>query len=141
MPTRESHVAFRNDGSKIGESEFVRREGEAEISLGERRDRTPKGGSHGRSFGGVNFNRDKRALMKVYGEARSSREIIKELLKVGDVVRNRTNDNESIIGILEDGTGQIINKRVEKEAGAGGLEEKLLEDISNDVEKERGERV
>jgi hypothetical protein len=32
-------------------------------------------------------------------------------------------------------------ERVEKEADVGGLEEKLLEDISNDVEKERGERV
>jgi hypothetical protein len=50
-------------------------------------------------------------------------------------------DNKGVVSILENRTRQVINKRVKKPPLSRGLQEELLEDISNNVEEKGGERV
>jgi hypothetical protein len=57
------------------------------------------------------------------------------------MVRDGSNDNEGVISILEDGTREIINKRVKEKTFTSGVEQELLKDIHNNVEEERGKRV
>jgi hypothetical protein len=63
------------------------------------------------------------------------------MFEVGDMVRDGSNNDEGVVGVLEDGARKVIDKGVEEKASKGGQAEHLLEDISNNVEKERGERV
>jgi hypothetical protein len=57
------------------------------------------------------------------------------------VLGDRTNNDEGVIGILEDGTREIVHQGVKEEAGEGGETEHLLKDVSDNVEQKRGERV
>jgi hypothetical protein len=79
--------------------------------------------------------------MEVYSETSGSREVVESLLEVRDVVGNGTDNDESVVGILQDGTRKVVHKRVEQEPFSGGLEEKLLKHISYDIEEERRQRV
>jgi hypothetical protein len=57
------------------------------------------------------------------------------------MLRNSPDDNESIIGILENGAKKVVDKGVEKEPITGSLKKHLLKNIRNDVEKEGGQRI
>jgi hypothetical protein len=116
----------------------VSREGEAEVGLGEGGNGAAKHISHGGGHGGLDFDGNESAFMEIYGKTSCRREVIKSKLEVGDVVRDSADDNQSVISILEDRTGEVINQGVKEEAITGGLEKELLEDISNNVEQEGG---
>jgi hypothetical protein len=79
--------------------------------------------------------------MEVNSETRGRGEGVEDPFQVDDMLGNGPDDDEGIISILEDGTGEIIDKRVKEESLPGGLEEHLLKDIYNDVEEERGQGV
>jgi hypothetical protein len=57
------------------------------------------------------------------------------------VLGDRTNNDEGVIGILEDGTREIVHQGVKEKAREGGETEHLLKDVSDNVEQKRGERV
>jgi hypothetical protein len=140
-PAREAHVAFGHDGGEVTKAQLVRGEREAKIGLREGGDLTPKGDSHGSGNIGISFDGDKGAFVEIDGQAGSGREIIKHLLKIGNMVRDSANDNEGVIGILEDGAGEVIHQGVKEKTREGGDAKHLLKDVSNDVKQEGGERV
>jgi hypothetical protein len=57
------------------------------------------------------------------------------------VLRDSPNNDEGVIGILKDRTREVINERVKKEASLRRMEQKLLEDIRNQVKEKGGEGV
>jgi hypothetical protein len=79
--------------------------------------------------------------MEVDDETGGRREAVEDIFEIRDMLRNGPDNNESVIGVLEDRTGKVIDERVQEETFARGMEDHLLEDINNDVEKEGGERV
>jgi hypothetical protein len=52
--------------------------------------------------GGFNFYGNEGALVKLYGEAGGRREVIESLFEVGDMVRDITDDDMSVVSILKD---------------------------------------
>jgi hypothetical protein len=106
--------------------------------LGKRRDGTTERGGHGGGSRRVGVDRDKGTFVKIYSEPGSGSKIIKDIFKIGDVFRDSANNNEGVVGVLEDRTGEIIDKRVTKEPIPRGLEQKLLENVCNNVEEEGG---
>ena len=81
----------------------MERERETKVGLGEGGDNTPEGGSHGgrrRRFGS---DRDKRALVVVYDKASGSREGVREVFKVHDMLGDGSNNDEGVIGVLKNG--------------------------------------
>jgi hypothetical protein len=79
--------------------------------------------------------------VEVDDEASGRREIVKHLFKVGNMFRDGTDDDEGVISILEDRTGEVINQGVQEEPLAGGMGDHLLQDVNNNVEKEWGKGV
>jgi hypothetical protein len=57
------------------------------------------------------------------------------------MLRDSTNDDEGVVSVLKNGAGKVVDKRVEKQPLTGGQEEKLLENVSDNVKKEGGEGV
>jgi hypothetical protein len=57
------------------------------------------------------------------------------------MLRNSSNNDESIISILKDGTGEVIHQGMLKEPLTGSVEEHLLKNIDNDIEEEGGKGV
>jgi hypothetical protein len=57
------------------------------------------------------------------------------------VFRDSPDDNEGVIGILENGAREVIDQGVEQKAITGGPEEKLLQDVSDNIKEKGGERV
>jgi hypothetical protein len=107
--------------------------------LGKRRNGTPESGGHGGGNRRVSVDRDKGTFVKIDSEPNSGSEFVKNIFKIGNVFRDGANDNEGVVGVLEDRTGEVFNKRVEKEPIPRGLEQKLLENVCDNVEEE-GER-
>jgi hypothetical protein len=101
-----------DNGGKVGRAELVDREGKPQVCLGERGDITSEGICHGEGHGLVSGNRDEGAFVEVDDEASGRREIVKHLFKVGNMFRDGTDDDEGVISILEDRTGEVVNKRV-----------------------------
>lgn len=64
--------------------------------------------------------------MEVNCKAHGSREVIKDFLKIANVLQDRSDNDKGIVSVLEDGTGEVIHKRVKEEAIPGGLKEHLL---------------
>ena len=56
-------------------------------------------------------------------------------------MRNSTNDDERVICILQNWAWEIVYKGVKELPFPRGVEKELLEDIHNNVEKERRERI
>jgi hypothetical protein len=79
--------------------------------LGEGRDSGTKSIFHGENNVLVCLNGNKGTFMEVNGEP-----IVKDPLKVRDMLRDNPNDNKGVVCILEDGTEGVIHKRVKKEA-------------------------
>jgi hypothetical protein len=116
----------------------VGREGEAKVGLRKRGNGTTKGKSHGSGGRGVDLDRNESALVEVDGEAGCSREIVESRFKIGDMVRDSADDDQGIVSVLKDRARKIIDKRVEEEPITRGMEEELLEDVGNNIEKEGG---
>jgi hypothetical protein len=116
----------------------VGREGEAKVGLGKRGNGTTEGKSHGSGGRGVNLDRNESTFVEVDGEASCCREIVKSRFKIDDMVRDSADDDQGIISVLKNRARKIIDKGVEEEPITTGLEEELLEDVGNDVEKEGG---
>jgi hypothetical protein len=57
------------------------------------------------------------------------------------VLRDHSDNDKSIVSILKDRAGEVINKRMQEEAVPGGKEEHLLKHICHNVKKEGGKRV
>jgi hypothetical protein len=55
--------------------------------------------------------------------------------------RDRSDNDKGIISVLEDGTSEVIHKRVEEEAISGGLKKHLLKHVCHNVEQEGGKGV
>jgi hypothetical protein len=79
--------------------------------------------------------------MEIDSQTRSGREVIKQALKSGYMLRDGPDNDDSIVGILEDRAGEVIYKWVKKEPLARSLKDNLLKDIGDNVKKEGGERV
>jgi hypothetical protein len=79
--------------------------------------------------------------VEVDSQAGGRREGIQGSFKVGNMLGDGPDDDEDIISVLENRARKIIDQGVEQKPLARGLKKKLLEDISNDVEKEGGEGV
>jgi hypothetical protein len=90
-------------------------EGEAKVGLGKGGDGTPEGGSDVGGDERINLNGHERAFVVVDVKASGLGKVIKKLFEVASMLRNGTNDNESVICILENGARSIINERVEEE--------------------------
>jgi hypothetical protein len=119
----------------------VGRERKAQVGLGEGGDNTTKRSGHIGGKRRVSFDGNEGTFMKVNGEASGSGEIIKQGLKISHVIRDSPNDNKSVICILEDRTREVINQRVQEKPSPRSMKKQLLEDISNDIEKERRKRI
>jgi hypothetical protein len=115
--------------------------GESKVSLRKGGDFASKSRGHKRSGRWVSFDRNESAFVEINVEPSGHREIIQESFKVSNMVRDGSNDNEGVISILEDGTREIIDKRVKEKTFTRGVEQELLKDIHNNVEEERGKRV
>jgi hypothetical protein len=57
------------------------------------------------------------------------------------MLRDRSDNDKGIISVLEDGTSEVIHKRVEEEAISGGLKKHLLKHVCHNVEQEGGKGV
>jgi hypothetical protein len=108
------------------------------IGLGERRDSAPKSIGHGESSAMVRLNGNEGTFVEVNGEPGGRGEVFKDPFMVRDVFRDSADDDNSAIGILKDMAKEIIHKRVKKNALTIDLQNHLLQDINNNVEKERG---
>jgi hypothetical protein len=109
--------------------------------LGESGNLTAKGRGHISGGGRVGFDGNKGTFMEIDCKTRGGREVIKDFFKIANMLRDRTDNDKSIISILEDRTGKVINKRVEEKAVPRGKKEHLLKHIRHDVKKEGGQRV
>jgi hypothetical protein len=79
--------------------------------------------------------------MEVNSEPHGRGEGVESPLEVSHMLRDGPDDDEGVIGVLEDGTRKIVDKRVEKEPITRSLEEKLLENISNDSKNKGGQGI
>jgi hypothetical protein len=77
--------------------------------------------------------------VEVDGEPGGRRKVIEDLFEVRNVFGHSSYDDESVIGVLKDRAEEVINERVEEKPLPRGLQDHLLKDIHNNVEKE-GER-
>jgi hypothetical protein len=57
------------------------------------------------------------------------------------VLRDVSNDDECVLGILKNSAAEVVNKRVEEKAITRSLEKNLLEHIRHNVEEKGGEGV
>jgi hypothetical protein len=57
------------------------------------------------------------------------------------MLRDSANDNNGVIGILENRARKIVDKRVKKQTLPRGHKKELLENIGNNIKKKGGERV
>ena len=137
-PTREVKVTPSNYRGEIRKPKLMEGEGEAKVGLREGGDGTAKSRGHGGSHRGVSFNGNKGALVKIYVKTSGGREGVQEGFEISDMLWICANNNEGVIGILEDGAREVVDKWVKQEAISGGIEEKLLEDVRHNVKEERG---
>jgi hypothetical protein len=86
----------------------------------------------------VGFDGNEGTFVEIYSETRGGREVIEDSFKIANMLRDRTNNDKSIVRILEDGAGKVINERVEEKAVPGGKKEHLLKHIRHNVEKKGG---
>jgi hypothetical protein len=74
--------------------------------------------------------------MKIDGKAHGRGEIIENTFQVNDMLRDGTDDDEGVIGILKDRARKVVNQRMEEQPLTRGQEKQLLENVSHNVEKE-----
>jgi hypothetical protein len=70
--------------------------------LGKGRNGTTEDLGYGGGHGGFNFYGNEGALVKIYGEAGGCRDVIESLFEVGDMVRDSTDDDKSVVSIQKD---------------------------------------
>jgi hypothetical protein len=63
--------------------------------------------------------------MEIDGKPSGGREVVKNLFQVGHMLRDRTNDDKSIVGVLEDRASKIIHQKMKKETRSGGTQEEI----------------
>ena len=79
--------------------------------------------------------------MKVYIEPGGRREGIKNGFQVRNMLGVSSNDDEGIVSILKNRTGEVVDKWVEEKASARGMKDALLQHIGDNVKEERGEGI
>jgi hypothetical protein len=99
-PTRETHVTFGHDGGKVPKAKLVRGEGEAKVGLGESGDLAAKDRGHISGSGRVSFDGDEGTFMEVDCQTRGSGEIVKDFFQIADMLRDRADNDKSIVSIL-----------------------------------------
>jgi hypothetical protein len=119
----------------------VSRQREAEVGLGKRGDGTTEGGGHEGGGLVIGPNRDEGALVEVDDQARSGGKGVQNRLEVSHMLRNGSDNNKGVVRVLKHRAEQVVNKGMEEQPLPRGLKEHLLENISNNVEEERGEGV
>jgi hypothetical protein len=97
-----------------------------------------KGRGHIGGGGRISFDGNEGTFVEIYSETRGGREVIEDFFKIANMLWDRTNNNKSVVRILEDRAGKVIDKRVEEKAVPGGKKEHLLKHIRHDVEKKGG---
>jgi hypothetical protein len=140
-PPREAQVTFSNDRVEVSKAKFMSGEGKTEVCLGKGGDRTAESKCHGGSRFCRRIDRNKGVFVEVDSQASVRGESVKGSFKVGNMLGDGPDDDEGIISILENRTRKVVDQGVKQKPLTRGLEKKLLEDISNDVEKEGGEGV
>jgi hypothetical protein len=111
-PTREAQITFCNNGGKVIEAELVGRERKSKVGLGEGGDFTAKSRSHGESVGVACPDWDEGAFVEVDGKPSSSREIVQDTLQISHMLRNSADDDEGVIGVLEDRARKVVDQGV-----------------------------
>lgn len=79
--------------------------------------------------------------MEVYGKPGGGCKVVEDSFEAGGRRGLSLADNESVVGILENGTRARGGKGVTKLAIGAGVTNETLEDVSNDDEKVGGEGV
>lgn len=137
-PTRQVFITGGDEGKAIRYRDFVGRKRESKISLGEGGGGSAERRSEGLSLIVMNCNRQESSLMIVDGKAGGLFEQLKDLLGSIDGGRGATHKDESVVGILEDGTGIIGEDRVTNFSGKRMILEQTPKNISNDDEQVGG---
>lgn len=140
-PARQVFVHGRDQRETVSNANLIRSEGEAKIDLWESRNRSTKRG--GEFLGGVNRDIDwqESSFMIVDRKSSSVFKDPKDMLSLEDSFAGTFEEDQGVVGILENGARCTVNKRVGKVGGKRGMVKEATKDVSHNDKKLRGKRV